>query len=144
MIHNPPLLALSYKEAYVPLVHRNPLSNLVTALPYIDEETDTATNVAINAMIESEMNQMDRHKNYLESLPQPKLSLLESPEFAAEIERIKSDKEIIMKLMKKYELDDNVPLEKLGDPAVWRKLVEHLAILHQHNNVKYCAFFDFR
>jgi len=140
MFKNTQILAISNTENYVPLVLRNPLSSLVTALPYIDEENDNSMNFKINSMIEDEMKKLDRHKNYLESLPEPKLTYMNSPEFASEIERIKNDKEIISNLMKRYELDDIVALEKIGDPSIWKKLLDHLSTLHQYNNMKFYNF----
>ena len=136
MQRNPEILAISNSETYIPLVLKNPLSSLVTALPYIDEENDNTMNFKVTSMIEDEMKQIDKHKNYLETLPEPKLTYLNSPEFLSEIERIRNDKEIIMSLMKRYELDDIVPLDKMNDPSIWKKLLDHLSIMHQYNNMK--------
>ena len=140
MLRNPEILAISNTETYIPLVLKNPLSSLVTALPYIDEENDNTMNFKITSMIEDEMKQIDKHKNYLEALPEPKLTYLNSPEFLSEIERIKNDKEIIMSLMKRYEIDDIVPLDKMSDPTIWKKLLDHLSIMHQYNNMKLYNF----
>ena len=66
------ILAIANEAQYVPLVMKNPLSSLVTALPYIDEENDSEMNVQINGLIEEEMRKNNKNKNYLENLPQPK------------------------------------------------------------------------
>ena len=136
-----PILAISNEVNYVPLVLRNPLSSLVTALPYIDEENDNNMNFKISGLIEEEMKKLDKQKNYLEDLPKPELNYISSEAFASEIERIKNDKEILSVLMKRYEIDDAVPLEKINDPLIWKKLLEHLSTLYQYNNMKFLFYF---
>lgn len=136
MYKNSQILAISNEVSYVPLVLRNPLSSLVTALPYIDEESDVNMNLQINGLIEDEIKMLDKHKNYLESLPEPELNFINSERFSSEVERIKNDKESMLIIMKRYELDDNIPLEKLNDPSIWKKLLDHLATLYQYNNMK--------
>lgn len=136
--HNPNnILAIANEAQYVPLVMRNPLSSLVTALPYIDEENDNEMNVQINGLIEEEMRRNHKSKNYLESLPPPKLNYIDSDAFNMEIDRIKNDKDSMINLMKRYELDDMIPLEKSNDPSTWRKLLDHISILFQYNTMKY-------
>ena len=141
MNQNSKMLAISNEAVYVPLVLRNPLSSLVTALPYIDEENDNNMNLKINGLIEDEMKKLDKHKNYLESLPEPKFNYINSQEFNSEIDRIKNDKEIIANLMKRYQFDDIVPLDKTNDPLIWKKLSDHLATLYQYNNMKFKHYF---
>ena len=43
----------------------------------------------------------------------------------------------MINLMKRYELDDMVPLEKTNDPSTWKKLLDHVSILYQYNTMKY-------
>lgn len=129
-------LAITNEKQYVPLVLQNPLSSLVTALPYIDEENDKEMNVKINVLIEEEMKKIDKNKNYLNDLEEPEFKYINSQFFTSEIDRIKNDKETLLSIMKRYELDDIIPLERMNDPSIWKRLLDHLSILYQYNNMK--------
>jgi len=62
--------SLALPSSKLPLVYRNPLTALVTTLPYIDEELDPIQKRKVNALITAELAKMDKY-DYLADLPMP-------------------------------------------------------------------------
>ena len=50
----------------------------MTALPYLDPKISDLDKQLVNTLIQQEMQQMDPHKDYLQSLPVPQLPLLDT------------------------------------------------------------------
>jgi len=82
---NDTVLALT--SSHVPLVFQNPLSNLVTSLPYIDQDPDPRMQNTINMMIQEEMRNL-AEVDYLQTLPLPEFKFEKNETILKEYERI--------------------------------------------------------
>lgn len=80
-----PVLALT--SSNIPIVFQNPLSNLVTSLPYIDEDPDPRMQNTINRMLNEEMQNM-AEVDYLQNMPLPEFKFEKNEQILKEYERI--------------------------------------------------------
>ncbi|EGR34879.1 hypothetical protein IMG5_001090 [Ichthyophthirius multifiliis] len=122
---------LSLPSANTPIVYQNPLSKLVTSLPYIDEDLDKIQKNQIERMIRKEMAQMSQN-DYLENLPAPKSTLLQSQFIQVEFERVTNKK--LLEPPKQR----NLPLINISsaDNEVLKSFIEEVKIISQHNCMK--------
>jgi len=128
-----PLLALPSTD--VPLVFRNPLSSLVTSLPYIDGEMDSRTKREVLRLIEEEMKTMPQ-KDYLEDLKLREVNLDKLPYVKYEQERIEKGKPFEAVDTQRYELQSVIGNLDYNDEASLKMAIDKVNILSQHNSFR--------
>ena len=133
-------LMLEYHAGGNYLVFDNPHSELVTALPYIDEKVDEAYRDRVQGLIREEMRAMGSSRDYLSKLPLPALPHLvsltaltrakESDFVKGELERI-SNGERLQAIDQTRYLQAEEPLDK-GDLMQWQAAVDQANINFQY------------
>ena len=73
-----------------PLVYRNPLSHLVSALPYIDAEATVHKSQVLHLINAEQALLHTDPQDYIKDLRLPRTPFLDSPEFEEEVRRVKA------------------------------------------------------
>jgi hypothetical protein len=117
---------LALPSSHTPLVYQNPLSNLVNALPYLDDELfhqDEALKAKVSQAIYDEMSRMPRI-DYLASMPMPATTYTTRPN---PITSFRTDR---------YNVDHIKPKSE-KDATSYMEAIDDLNKLQHYNSTRY-------